>query len=251
MKRKRSGSSRYFVYFILSVGVITGLFLGIRVLFTQLSWFKIDKILISGNENLETEFLTNLSHDFIGMNLFATSKRDVLQKYDNIIRIKDITINKIFPNKIKLVIEERKGMFFIRTIEGDIFPIDKDRIILDNDVFYSEENLPIVSTSYSSSEIIFGEAIKEEFLDKVFAFHDAVHPEFPDIFNNISEFYEVDGEIYLIEATTGYRIVFGEDDLIEKIKKYRFLEQNRSFEKGKIVDLRYKDQLVIRSNDEQ
>lgn len=250
MKRKRTGSSRYFVYFIFSVSLLAALFWGVRTLLTKISWFQIEAIQIQGNENLETEFLTNLSLDFLGANLFATSKRDVLQKYENIVRIKDISLTRILPNKIRLNILERKGLFFIRTREGEIFPIADDRIILDNDVFYTEENLPVIITDIPASEISFGTKVENEFLERIFRYYQIVSSQFPDFFKNISELYEDESEIYLVEAGTGYRIVFGEDDLIEKIKKYRFLEQNRSFEKGKIVDLRYKDQLVIRSSDD-
>jgi len=249
MKRKRTGSSRYFVYFILSICIIATVFFGIRTLFTKLSFFQIDSILITGNKNLDTEFLANLSKDFIGLNLFSTSKHNILQKYENIVRIKDISITRIFPNKIKLDILERSGLFYIRTIEGEIYPIDADCIVLDNDVFYVEENLPLIETNISTSDITFGNKIEDDFLARVFVFYDIVYPEFPDMIKNISEFYEADNEIYLVEANTGYKIVFGDDDLIGKIKKFRFLEQNRSFEKGKIVDLRYKDQLVIRSDE--
>ncbi|MDO9578868.1 MAG: FtsQ-type POTRA domain-containing protein [Candidatus Cloacimonadales bacterium] len=249
MKRKRTGSSRYFVYFILSISLIAAVFIGIRTLFTKLSWFNIESIRITGNENLETEFLANLSLDFIGLNLYATSKRDILQKYENIVRIKDISITRIFPNKIKINILERKGLFYIRTREGELFPIDEDCIVLDNDVFYTEENLPVIATDISTSDVDFGKKIEDEFLNRILVFYYTVSPEYPDLFNNISEFYKKDNEIILVEANIGYKIVFGEDDLIEKIKKYRFLEQNRSFEKGKIVDLRYKDQLVIRADD--
>lgn len=248
MKRKRTGSSRYFVYFILSISIIAAVFIGVRTLFTKLSWFNIESIKISGNENLETEFLANLSLDFIGLNLYSTSKRDILQKYENIVRIKDISITRIFPNKIKINIQERSGLFYIRTKKGEIFPIDDECIVLDNDVFYTEENLPVIETDISSSDVDFGKKIENEFLNRIFDFYYTVSPEYPDLFNNISEFYEDDNEIFLVEANTGYKIVFGEDELIEKIKKYRFLEQNRSFEKGKIVDLRYKGQLVIRDD---
>ena len=250
MKRVRTGSSRYFVYFIISIGLVAALYFGVRTLLTKVSWFQIETIRISGNENLETEFLTNLSLDFIGSNLYDTSRRDILQKYENIVRIKDITLTRIFPNQIRLNICERKGLFFLRTREGEIFPIDEDRIVLDNDVFYAEENLPLLDTDIPSSTLGFGRKVEDEALNRFFDFYYEVTGDFPDFWKNISELYLANGEIYLVEANTGYRIVLGEDNLKDKIKRFRFLEQNRSFEKGKIVDLRYKDQVVIRSDEE-
>lgn len=250
IKRKRSGSSRYFVYFVFAISLILAIFWGMRSIFTHMSFFQIDHISIKGNENLETEFLENLALDFMGLNLYATSKRDILKKYENIIRIKDISVTRIFPNKIKIKVIERTGKFFIKTIDGNIFPIDNDRIALDNDTFYLNENLPIITVNDSSYTINVGHEYKDDFVEKVFAFCAEFQVQYPEFINNISELYEKNNEIYLVEANTGYRIVFGEDELSDKIMKFKVLEQNRTFEQNKIIDLRYKNQLVIRSEEE-
>ncbi|RLC50469.1 MAG: hypothetical protein DRI23_07020 [Candidatus Cloacimonadota bacterium] len=250
VRRKRTGSSRYFFYFILALSVIFGLVWGIRTIFTKLSMFEIDHIVIKGNENLETEFLENLAQDFMGLNLYATSKKDILQKYENITRIKDISVGRIFPNKIKIGIQERLGKFFVKTLEGEIFPIDVERIVLDNDTFYANENLPIIDIADSTKNIVVGRNIRNDFVEEIFRFCDEVHLYYPEFINNISEFYRANGELYIVEANTGYKIVFGSDELSDKIKRFKFLEQNRTFEKGKIIDLRYKNQLVIRSEEE-
>ena len=250
VRRKRSGTSRYFVYFIIALTLIFGLIWGVRTIFTKLSFFEIDHIVIKGNENLESEFLENLSRDFMGLNLYDTSKRDILKKYDNIIRIKDISVVRVFPNKIKINIYERTGKFYVKTIEGDIFPIDDERVILDNDAFYANENLPIIDIADSTGIIVIGENIRNDFVEKTFDFCGEFHQQYPEFINNISEFYKKNGELYIVEANTGYRIVFGDNELSDKIKRFKFLEQNRTFEKGKIIDLRYKNQLVIRSEEE-
>lgn len=247
IRRKRSGSSRYFIYFIAAMLVVTGFIWGLRSIFTRLSFFEIDHISIEGNLNLETEFLENLAHDFLKQNLYATSKRDILKKYDNIIRIKDISITRIFPNKIRLTIHERSGKFFVKNLEGLVIPIDNDRIILDHEAFYGNENLPVIEIDYPAEAIVVGKKIENEFVEKIFAFCADVEKVYPEFINNISEFYEDKDEIFLVEANLGYRIVFGEDELLDKVKRYKFLEQNRTFERGKIVDLRFKNQLVIRS----
>ncbi|MCF7793772.1 MAG: FtsQ-type POTRA domain-containing protein [Candidatus Cloacimonetes bacterium] len=249
MSRIKTGSSRYFVFFFLVLCLLVIIFFSIRGLLSKVDWFRIESISIEGNKNLETEFLSNLSLDFLDSNLYAVSKEDIMKKYSNIIRIKDIKIRKIFPNKIKIEIQERKGLFNIKTTEGSIFPIDKEKIILDNDNFYSDEVLPVICTELSNENIKTGNIAEDAFLDRVYDFYNNVVPEFPEFFQQVSEFFPKDNEIYIVEANTGYKIVFGDEEIIDKVKRYEFLEQNRTFEKGKVVDLRYKDQLVIRADE--
>jgi len=70
-----------------------------------------------------------------------------------------------------------------------------------------------------------------------------------DFFAGISQIYEEDDEIYFIEIENGYKILLGDENISDKIKRYNFVEKNRKFEKNSIIDLRFKDKLIIRSED--
>ncbi|MCD4797370.1 MAG: FtsQ-type POTRA domain-containing protein [Candidatus Cloacimonetes bacterium] len=247
MKRKRTGSSRFYFYFILSILVIFFASFGIRSLVTKMSFFNISDIKVYGNYNLETEFLSNISKDLLGKNIYLVSKKDVLKKYENIIRIKDVKVSRLFPNKLKIKIIEKIGLFFIKTSDGKFFPIDEKRTVLDNDNFYLKEILPIIETDIPTSKITFGSEIENEFVERVFELSKIIKAENTDFINNISEFYCAEDDIFMVEANTGYRIVFGVENIEGKLKKYSFLEQNRTFKKETIIDLRFQDQLVIRS----
>jgi len=249
MKRKRSGSSRYFIFFVALIVLIYGAYIGINSLFSRLNIFKVKAVKIYGNENLETDFLTSLCNDFINLNLYSISKNDVLKKYENIIRIEDIKVSKIFPNKLKIRINERRGVFFFRTKNGDIYPIDKNRMILDNKNFYNNENLPIIATKISDKEVLIGEVIENEFIENIFSLRDEFAKVDPDFIDSISEFYLKGDNLILVNINTGYKIVLGENEIEKKLRRLVFLEQNRKFEKGSTIDLRFTDQLVIRSEE--
>lgn len=249
MKKKRSGSSRYFFFFLVIIVFIYGTYIGINSLFTKLDLFKVKTITISGNENLETDFLKNLCNDFINLNLYSISKKDVLKKYENIVRIDGIKVSRIFPNKLKIEINEKKGEFFFRTENGIIFPIDKNRVVLDNVNFYENEVLPVIGTKIPDDEIIIGQKIENILIEKIFFLRKRFANVDPDFINTISEFYLKDENLIFVNANVGYRIVFGDNEIEEKLKKLIFLEQNRTFERGTTIDLRFKDQLVIRSEE--
>ena len=250
MVKKKTGSSRYFFYFIFSTGIIITAYFGVKSLIIKMDMFYISKIEISGNTNLETEFLQNLSRDFLGQNLYAISKKNVLQKYENIVRIDDIKVTKVFPDELRIMVKEKKGIFYLKSKEGELFPIDRNRIVLDNKNFYEHEIIPVIETNIPSDIFLFGEKIENDFVERVFTFYDRLIKTNPEFSNHISEFYKDDDDIIMVETNIGYRIIFGDDEVEEKLKRYVFLEQNRTFEKGTIVDLRFKDQLVIRSEDQ-
>ncbi len=247
MKKKRSGSSRYFFFFLACVVLIYGAYIGINSLFTKLDLFKVKSIEISGNENLETNFLKNICNDFINLNLYSISKKDVLKKYENIVRIDGIKVSRIFPNKLKIEISEKKGEFFLRTESGTTFPIDKYRVVLDNVNFYENEVLPVIGTKIPDSEVIIGKKIENVLIEEIFSLKMKFSSVNPDFINSISEFYLKDENLILVNANIGYRIVLGNNEIEEKLKRLIFMEQNRTFEKGTTIDLRFKDQLVIRS----
>ena len=249
MEKKRSGSSRYFILFLVLVVLIYMVYIGINSLFTKLDLFKVKYIKIVGNKNLETSFLKNLSNDFINLNLYSISKRDVLMKYENVVRIDAIKVSRIFPNKLKIIISEKKGEFFIRTENGTIYPIDKNRIVLDYEKCYENEVLPVIGTKIPESEIRIGNKIENVLIEEIFSLRKKFADVDPDFINNISEFYIKDENLILVNTNIGYRIVFGDNEIEEKLRRFIFLEQNRTFEKGTTIDLRFKDQLVIRSEE--
>lgn len=249
MKKKRSGSSRYFFFFLVLIVLIYAAYVGINSLFTKLDIFLIKSIEIRGNHNLETAFLKNICNDFINLNLYLISKKDVVKKYENIVRIDGIKVSRIFPNKLKIKISEKKGEFFFRTESGIIFPIDKNRVVLDNLNFYENEVPPVIGTKIPDAEIIIGEKIENVLIEEIFLLKKKFANIDPDFINSISEFYLKDENIVLVNADIGYKIVLGNNEIEEKIKKLIFLEQNRIFEKDTTIDLRYKDQLVIRSEE--
>jgi hypothetical protein len=147
------------------------------------------------------------------------------------------------------VISEKKGEFHFLTERGNIFPIDKNRVVLDNVNFYENEALPVIGTRIADADIIIGQKIQNDLIEKVFVLREKFDSVNPDFISSISEFYLKGENLIFVNSNVGYRIVFGDDEIEEKLKKLIFLEQNRTFEKGTTIDLRFKDQLVIRSEE--
>jgi len=250
MGKKKSGSSRYFVLLIFLFSILFFGVQGLNRLFRNLDYFNIEKIEIVGNQILETDFLLNISLDLMGKNILSVSKREITAKYENISRIKRMRIKKILPRKLLIKFEERNAIFLVKTLSGQLFPVDGEGVYLDNLNFDIREVLPIVNTQLRSENVISGTSSEDNFLLEVIDLHYEIRNTDNDFFEKISEIYENNGEICLIEMENGFQIILGKGNIADKINRYNFVEQNRKFEKNSIVDLRFKDKLIVRSEDE-
>jgi hypothetical protein len=248
MKKKKRGSSRYYVLFVLLGVLLVILFATAKKALQNFSYFEIKQIEVEGTKNLEKSYLVNLCKEVIGQNLFSISETQILTKYANIIRIKGISIKKKIPHTLRIVIDERKAVFFVKTKEGLLYPIDNERIVLDNDVFYENEiALPIIATDLTAEQFFYGEIISDSFIEEIFDFCAVLETHDENFLTKISEFYRQNDELYVVEADTGYRILFAEDDLAYQLTRFHFIEGNRKFSQDNIVDLRFTNQLIIRT----
>ncbi|MFC1887244.1 cell division protein FtsQ/DivIB [Candidatus Cloacimonadota bacterium] len=250
MQKKKRGSSRYFVLIVFLAAVMFFGFHGLRKLFRTLDFFNIEKIEITGNRILETDFLLNISLDLIGRNMLTVSKREVIGKYENIYRIKKIVIKKRLPRKLIINFEERSAIFQVTTVSGDLFPIDGEAVFLESESYDIREALPIVNTGLNQEDVVPGSICKDEFLLNAIDLYYEIKSTDSDFFTRISQIYLEDEEIYFVELNSGFKIVLGSGDIADKIRKYNFVESNRKFEKNSIIDLRFKDKLIVRSEDE-
>ncbi len=250
MKHVRNGSSRYFFYLLFGLLIIFGIYSGIKAIITKWDLFTVKEIEIVGNENLETEFLRNLSQDCLNKNLYALTKAEIFQKYENIPRMKKIKISRILPDKLKIKIEEKVAKFYIRSKEGEICPISKEREILDNNFSYAED-LPIITTDISAKYLKIGAKIDNPFVKKIFELEKIIRTHDEIFADQISEYVIKNNTLNLINANNGHRIIFGEDEEIcYQLQKYRKIEDNRPYHTGQIIDLRFSDKLVIKTEDQ-
>jgi len=241
--RKKRGSSRYYILFVFIVVLLVSSFVGIKYLVQNIDFFQIKDVQVQGNRNLETEFLSNISQDFIGQNLFKVSPGDIMLKYSNINRIKSISVSRKLPDRLQIKIEEKSGYFYIRSMEGELFPITKNREILDNTQFYDNEILPIVTTYLLSEELAAGLFVNDTWIETVFEM--AAELNEIGLLEDVSEFYQENDEVVLVQTPIGYRIVPGKGELTEKFKRYKFIRDNRSFSRNDYIDLRYNNKLII------
>lgn len=245
-RRKRRGNSRFIIYFLLISALVIFAVRGGHYLLRHVSWFNITSIVVTGNINLDEESLKELAAEFIGTNLYSVPLKTVEYKYENIIRISDIKIRRVFPNRLKLIVEERIGFVYVKTNEGILIPVDEYGIVLDRRYSFLSENLPIICADISKKDLIPGNGTDNEVIQQAIEIHKTVIESNINE-NDVSEYYLSNGNFYLIELNSGSRICLGKENYREKLYKLEFIMDNIGIEKQSILDLRFEDQVVIRN----
>lgn len=123
-KRKRKKTT-LIVFAITTLAVCLGTYLSIS------PTYKIQKILIKGNEQLTKEKIQEIAEINIGDNILFKSKKVLEVKLKQNGGIEKVKIKKIYPNSIEIEITERKTQFQVKTENEKYIYIDEQGYIID------------------------------------------------------------------------------------------------------------------------
>ena len=164
IKRKKSILKNRFFWLGVLVLIIS---IGLFYLICFWDFFQVEKIEISGNQEIKTENIKNLIEKEISKKiLFIPSKsifladlkmteKNLLEKYP---QIAEVNLERKFPRGLKVEIEERKPVaIFIQ--DEDSFFIDKEGVIFKEDT--NNEMLKIKNLIFSE-ELKLGERVIEK-----------------------------------------------------------------------------------------
>lgn len=211
------------------------------------AWLNVRNISISGNENTDSATLHNLLQHYVGVNLLEISAKDVKAQLLKIKRIEDVRMARLYPSTLKVKVTERKGFLYIKSAEGNLFPIDEHCMVIEYAVSASKEDLPIVHTKLSGKQLHAGRVVRDPFLQRVIDLQNRIIAEKPEFLSAISEYYEHNNHVIIVDANHGSRILLGEDNLKERLRRYQFVQDNGAINRKNILDLRFENQVVVRS----
>lgn len=246
-ERKRRGNSRYFLLFFLCLIGIGALGWGAYKLLTGLDSIDLRKVELSGNHAIPDSLIYEITDPYLGQNLFAISGKALEKKLQGFSRIKQVKIRKSPFHTLKIQIEERVGVLYAKSIEGDLFPIDANGVVLKSYSSYPLEDLPIATTYIPSEKMLFGKKPGNPDLQRILKLHNRIKKESPDFVDRISEYYTIDNTIYIVDAETGTRLIPSTEQLADQLRRYLFVQENGNIGKYKVVDLRYENQVVVKA----
>ena len=190
--------------------------------------FNIETIYIENNLILTNEEIREDLNFLYNTNLLflnTASIEEILKKKDF---IKDFKIKKIYPNKLKIIVFEKKPIFILQQKKKK---------------FYIDENINLIRylelEDFNNLPVVFGK--KENF--RIF-YQNLKKMNFP--FNLIKNYYFFESNRWNLETYEKKIIKLPTENYIESLKNFIKLQKTNDFKKFKIFDYRMNNQLILK-----
>ncbi len=192
------------------------------------SYFKIDTIEVINNEIINEETIKKQLSFVYQNNILFLKKKKITKALSKISFIESYEIKKIFPNKIKVKIYEKKPIVVMQNKNEKYFYTKKGETI---DFFEIEKfkNLPIVFGKKEKFKIFYANLLKLDFPLK-----------------EIKTFYSFRSNRWDIVTNNDQTIKLPSQNYDLSLKNFLRLKDQRNFEKYKVFDYRIKDQLILK-----
>ena len=190
--------------------------------------FKIENIYIENNLILTNEEIREDLDFLYDTNLLFLNTSGIKRVLKKKSFINDFKIKKIYPNKIKIIVFEKKPIFILQQKKKKFY-IDENINLIDYSELKDFKNLPVV----------FGK--KENF--KTF-YQNLKKINFP--LNLIKSYYFFESNRWDLETYEKKIIKLPSENYIESLKNFIKLKKTNDFEKFKIFDYRMNNQLILK-----
>ncbi|PRR75160.1 cell division protein FtsQ/DivIB [Clostridium thermopalmarium] len=238
-RRKRKKIKRYILLSILLISISI-------ILCLKLPYFNINTIEVENNRNITSDEIIKLSNIEIGKNIFYINLK---RSKTNIMKnsyILDVNIRRQLPNKIKIYVEERTAVFYIKKGEKYLV-VDDSGVILEEKQTINGMKL-IRLDGFDKDDYKVGEVIKAQDTRKI-----KIITEITELIKNLKEGIPEPSIVDLTDLTD-IRICYG--DMIIKLgtsdnmeKKYNMainiLMYNKLINKKGYIDVSYKGDPVF------
>lgn len=150
-KYKKQQDEKFFKWIKILVGILAIVFC-IEILVFKIIHPSLNtpKLVFVGNQNYSTEYLLNELTSYKGQSWFSFDVAGIGAQLSSISGIEDVDIKRVFPDKIKITVTERKSVAMIFLNQGEHtvpIQIDKNGILFENinGKVADDGSIPIVS----------------------------------------------------------------------------------------------------------
>ncbi|QGU95117.1 FtsQ-type POTRA domain-containing protein [Clostridium bovifaecis] len=238
-RRKRKKIKRYMLLFILFISISITLCL-------KLPYFNIKSIEVENNRNISSDEIIKLSDIGTGKNIFYL---DLQRSKTNITKnsyILSVKIRRKLPNIIKIHVEERTAVFYIKKGEK-YFVVDKNGVILEEKELISGMKL-IKLDGFDKNNYKVGEVINEKDGKKI-----KTIGQITELIKNLNEDIP-EPSIVDLSDLTDIKVCYGNmviklgtsDDIDKKYNRaINILMYNKLVDKKGYIDVSYKGDPVF------
>lgn len=116
---------------IVKIVIIIVLFVGAGCFLCLSPAFNVEQIVVEKNNKISSETISSLSKIELYKNMFLIKKSDIIENIEKNPYINSVKVSRKFPNKIKIVVEERIEKYLIEFGEEKYAIVDGQGYILD------------------------------------------------------------------------------------------------------------------------
>jgi cell division protein FtsQ len=211
---------------------------------------KLKQISVEGNRIVGTNEILQLLNVHQGALLYNVDLTALQQKVLHQYYIKDVVIERDFPNALHVTVTERIPLAMVN--DQRMLYLDEEGIVLPRGASRILYDLPIVS-GLSDERLAPGSKIVKPDVREALAMLAAFKATDSPMYHTISEIQVRNGgDMVLYAADTGVPIIYGRGNMAEKLARleafWNDVVRVRGSKDLDYVDLRYRDQVVVRWN---
>ncbi|MEC7822671.1 MAG: FtsQ-type POTRA domain-containing protein [Candidatus Neomarinimicrobiota bacterium] len=225
------------------------------IIFLAIKWaafndmFTIKNVEINGVQYFDDSSLASYKSEIKDNHIMFLDLQSHKDRIESLIYVKDCKISRTFPETINIVIYEREPLVMINST--DLIMLDVDGICLPVEE-YDAISLPILSNFKTNEELYpTGQKTKSSNVARSIDIIKYSKRNFNRLYEDISEFVFNDSNEYEIILKNGKtKILLGSNNILKKIDYLKAFDSalpaDKNFNIYKYIDLRYKDQIVVK-----
>lgn len=220
-------------------------------LFLHSSFFKVEKIYVTGNKEVSEKEILDIADIAPGINIFEVNNRLCSKAVELHPMIKKAQVIRHLPRDIEIRVQERT-IWAVMPYYDVILCIDDEGVCIDRRPNFPAGDYPIITMEKMPPKVNLGQAVEPEGIKMIYEIWHSLPPEVKE---GLSDFHYVNSKKEIIIYTTlGTEIKFGSTDrreekvkLMEQVLKLEEEFNNKGTEVIEYVDLRFKGQPVIKT----
>ncbi len=213
---------------------------------TSADWLNIDEIQLEGVSRTDPADLERMLEDIHGQNILLISLDRYADRVVDHPRIQYASLKRILPNRVVCTVEEREPVALI--FNGRFLEVDESGMIMGSDDLTPLLDLPIVIGIPGQSTVV-GKTCEDRRLRAALETLRYCKRYGGRFAEDISELKVAEGAITITSLKENSTLLLADNDYESQLQKYFLLRKSIAGDErsAKIIDLRFKNQIVLRN----
>ncbi|MCU0454237.1 MAG: FtsQ-type POTRA domain-containing protein [Bacteroidetes bacterium] len=215
---------------------------------------RVKRVAVAGAVNVETNQIIQLAEIPTGTPLYGVDLTRVQRNVQSHYFIRRATVERDLSGGIRITVEERTPLAVI--LGSPLWYVDDRGVVLPSSISKAVYDLPVLAGIPPGTRLAAGTAIEKDDVQEALLLLNVLKRVNREMFHRISEIRVRDGgDMVLTSAESGVPIIFGRGEIADKVARLEAFWASEVLERGtkdlEYIDLRYRDQVVVRWAPEQ